>query len=148
MWGFINTITTYLFMCRVAKGYYDVIFLFLFYSKFSLIFSLLPGADQEGHPTSFSGNSVAAAGKRHRHASKEPVLWVTEDVLALREAHPQRYCPHIPWTWLLQRPGQFGSGGPVQCNEGERRSVDKGIDRESDLYMFKEYRIFQTIKCT
>lgn len=79
----------------------------------ALIYSLLPGADQEGHPTSLPGNSVAAAGKRHRHASEEPVLWAIEDVLALREAHPQGHRPHLPWARLLQGPGQPGPGGPL-----------------------------------
>lgn len=54
------------------------------------------GAHQKRHPSSFPGHRVAAAGQRHRHASEESVLGAAEDVIAVREAHPQGHRPHVP----------------------------------------------------
>lgn len=77
------------------------------------------GAHQERHPSSFPGHRLAAAGQRHRHASEESVLGAAEDVVAVREAHPQRHRPHVPRARVLQRPGQPGPGSPFQRDEGE-----------------------------
>lgn len=87
------------------------------------------GAYQERHPSSFPGHCVAVAGQRHWHAGQESVLGASEDVVAVREAHPQGHRPHVPRARVFQRPGQPGPGSPVQCDEGEElMTLDVFVD--------------------
>lgn len=79
-----------------------------------------PGVDPEGHSSSLPGHRVAVAGQRHRHAGEESILGAAQDVVPLRKVDPQRHCPYLPRARILQRSGQFGPGGPLQCHEGKK----------------------------